>query len=352
MSRAGDGRLALPGSVQTHLKAEIALVLATETTGEEAYARAAYSDLKWVILNRMETNGGLNWRGAGSSDFFEVHQHWFLIASELIQKALGRSDSLAALQRSAWAYLLGDNPGVADFYEDNREKSGAFFAYRSIDRRGRFQSQAPFKGSYEIGAALWSLSLHRESEPLAGLSSASENRTVLPREYLYRLVGQVIRDPEEGGFYDDQRGLWVRCMRWTDGGWRGWDEPDLKYTLHMEEGALQCILLTGERRLLDPARSQLEFLIALIPRSGKVLLNPSERGAETYEYGLVMSTLGLGARVFREEDPHLSRRSLQAGEQVLAYCLRTFAPKTDEGGAMLLAGLCQVARAMQELEPH
>lgn len=162
-SQHADGRYELGKGVQAHLKAEIAMALASEATGDPAYGWSALASLQWIVAEHLEDDGGLNWTGTNDPYFFECHQHWFLIATALAERATGKRGLFRDLQRLAWRFLLETNPSGRDFYGGNADSLGAFFAYRSVDRKGRFQTQASFKGAYEVGTALWSLSLHRSS---------------------------------------------------------------------------------------------------------------------------------------------------------------------------------------------
>lgn len=105
-----SGALGLKAAVQGHLKAEIALVVAGDALGDRALVDAAGRDLRWLVASRLEPGGGVSWSGPNGPYFFEVHQHWFLIASELLRRRLAGADSLQELQSSAWRYLRGENP--------------------------------------------------------------------------------------------------------------------------------------------------------------------------------------------------------------------------------------------------
>lgn len=335
-----NGGYALPLQVQPHLKSEIAMALAAQATGNSAYAESARRDLDWVIANRLESSGGLNWYGPEADHFFECHQHWFLIASEMIRRLDPGDAELRHLQRKVWRYLIDGNPAREDFYLHNLEHHGVFFAYRSIDRQGRFQTQAPFKGSYEVGAALWSLALHYDSGWLN--ASPGGGDTFSTRDYLRELVQQSLRHPDEHGFYDPEKGIWIRSILWNGIAWSGYEPRDWKYVLHMQEGALLYSLLTGRGEMIDAIRDELDILLPRVRSDGTIDGIPDPFGSPIYEYGEALTVLGLAADLFLDIDPSLHLRCLSAGDRVARFCIRSFAPTTSEGNAMLLAGLCRL----------
>jgi hypothetical protein len=347
-----EGGYDLGPTVQRHLKAEIAMAVASQATGQGAYAQSALLDMQWVIAHRLEPDGGLNWDGPWNPYFFECHQHWFLIASELIRTTTGVEGNIRDVQRQVWRYLLETNPADDDFYLNNLHNHGSFFGYRSVDRLGVFQSQAPFKGSYEVGVALWSLALHEDSSWLDGQDSVYKRDEVIARievastsEYLRALESQVSRSAQDDGFVDPGHSRWIRSLLWTGNDWSGWDQPDWKYALHMQEGALLCEILTGEARLEAVARSEAENLIAHVLNDGSIETIPDEFGSIRYEYGEALSALGLAALAFGASDPDLAGRSLLAGQAVAQHVLESFAPVCEEDGALLLAGLARVYQA-------
>jgi hypothetical protein len=154
-----DGGYDVQPRVQTHLKAEIAMALVAEATHRPHYAESALRDHGYVIARHLEPDGGLNWDNPHAYHFFECHQHWFLIASHLIDDQLGTQPGAPEARLRVWRYLQQTNPSRQDFYLHNKTNHQAYFAYRCVDRDGRFMTQFPFKGSYEIGVALWSLTL-------------------------------------------------------------------------------------------------------------------------------------------------------------------------------------------------
>jgi hypothetical protein len=338
--------------VQRHLKAEIAMVLAAQATGQPEYAESALRDLQWVIANRLEPNGGLNWDGPQNQYFFECHQHWFLIASELIRTTMALDDSLKGMQAQVWQYLIGNNQASADFYDHNAQHYGPFFAYRSVDRLGWFQTQAPFKGSYEVGAALWSLAMHQQSSWLDGPRLRGDGlvgfrplSTYSVANHLDAMVSQVSLSSQSLGFVDPSQPLWVRSLLWNGHGWDGWEPHDWKYSLHMQEGALLYQILTGDHFLDGTTRTEAENLIASVMLNGSIPSIPDPFGSPAYEYGEALSALALAATAFRDSDPDLAGRSILAGQRAARYVVENFTPSCEEDGALLLAGLARIYQA-------
>jgi hypothetical protein len=150
--------------VQRQLKAEIALLLAYGVTQDASYLRAARLNMDWVIANRWDRSakrmGGIMWCVSDTTNYFEVHQMWFLIASKYLEDYTG--DSFARYRDEAVAFLTDDNFAGVDMYEDNARTYGAFFSYRAISRDGAIQEDAfhQWKGAYEIGASLWAMALN------------------------------------------------------------------------------------------------------------------------------------------------------------------------------------------------
>jgi hypothetical protein len=344
-----DGGYQLGPRVQRHLKAEIAMALASEATSYPAYAASAALDLDWVVANRQEPTGGLNWDGPSNPFFFECHQHWLLISSEMLRRAGAVGEEVTAIQTATWRYLIETNQAATNFYRDNQVRYGPFFAYRSVDRSGLFQTQAPFKGSYEVGVALWSMSLMRDLDWVNNLVAGSD--TVSVPQYLDWSATQASGSPDVLGWYDQSTGRWIRSILWISPGWAGWEAPDWKYALHMEEGALEYSLLTGDGRLEDPCRRFLETLLLQIQPGGFLSTLPDLYGTGRYEYGQALSVLGLAAEVFHDKVPGLSNACIAGAQQVADYVILAYPPECSEDGAMTLAGLSRALKAQVLASP-
>jgi hypothetical protein len=338
-----DGGFDVPPKVQAHLKSEIALALAADAAREPGYAEAAMRDHAWVIAHHLEPGGGVNWEGPLSPYFFECHQHWFLIASRLLSALTDTLPGTRERQRAVWGFLQATNPARQDFYLDNEVNYGPFFAYRSVDRDGHFMTQFPFKGAYEIGAALWSLSLARAAGQIG--TGSPDPDSLLMAEYLERSVRQVEQTPQLLGFYDPGEGRWIRSILWHNPGWWDVEEPDWKYALHLEEGALEYERLTGLEDLDGEIHAFLQQLLARIQSDGTIAEFPDGYGTPAYEYGEALSVLGLAAITFANSDRWLAAQCLEGGQRIIEFVRAAFVPQSSEDNALLLAGLARLLKA-------
>ena len=143
-------------AIQANEKIDFALCLGYDATRDGTYLEAVRKNLDWIVRDRMESNGGLVWKPANVVDFFECHQLWFILACKLFMERNPGTDLTDCMER-AWKFLTDHNWADIDWYVHNKENHSSFFAYRSMDQRGRIQPIS-FKGSYEIGTAIWSLS--------------------------------------------------------------------------------------------------------------------------------------------------------------------------------------------------
>lgn len=153
--------------VHIQLKIDIALLLSCKFTGLERYLVSAAKNLEWVTKNLMLPNGALRWDLDNETDFFEIHQMLYLIACRYLRDLSNGKFDYEQNVISAWKFLLEENIGLLDMYDHNLERTNAFFSFRHIDDLGRVQEgpYSAFKGSYEIGYALWALALNRDLAP-------------------------------------------------------------------------------------------------------------------------------------------------------------------------------------------
>lgn len=143
-------------AIQANEKIDHALCLSFDATEDETYLEAVRHNLSWIVNNRIEPNGGLVWKPENTVDFFECHQLWFILACRMLMERDPDADFSDSMKQ-AWSFLTDHNWADVDWYVHNMMNHDCFFAYRNMDRKGRIQ-QASFKGSYETGAAIWSLS--------------------------------------------------------------------------------------------------------------------------------------------------------------------------------------------------
>jgi len=181
--------------VQRQMKRDIALLLAYDVTSDRRYLTAVRDNLEWIKRNRWDdATGGVGWYPR-SRHYFECHQMWFMIAVRYLHtKSQGKYDYLAD-GRKAWKFLTDDNYAHVDMYLHNYRNHGAFFAYRSIDWNGAIQTHGDFKGSYEIGTALWGMALNYD-----WVSNYKSHHADRPHNYLAGLVQQTKKSAREKGF--------------------------------------------------------------------------------------------------------------------------------------------------------
>ncbi|MBU8921420.1 MAG: hypothetical protein KOO63_06325, partial [Bacteroidales bacterium] len=116
-------------------------------------------------------------------------------------------------------------------------------------------------------------------------------------DYFLEQVDQIIRPYSECGFWDDEHGNWVRKLLWSEtSGWCGMVPHDWKYSLELEEGALMAAMISGVQSMNIHCAGELEYVHAYLNPDGSIddlILedNPCE-------YGLALSSLALGARLF------------------------------------------------------
>ncbi len=149
--------------VHWQLKVDIALLLSYSCTKQLEYLEAAKRNLEWVTKNLQKANGALKWDSTNATDFFEIHQMLYMIATRY-RDNLTKGNGWSPDAYNAWKFLVETNPGLIDMYVNNFVNNGTFFAYRYVDSEGRYQEgkHGEFKGSYEIGYSLWALALNKD----------------------------------------------------------------------------------------------------------------------------------------------------------------------------------------------
>jgi hypothetical protein len=198
--------------VQEHLKRNFGLLLAWDVTGNASVLSAVDSNLNYILSTFwISSNGGLEWYSnpATSNHFYECHQQWFMIAVRMLfNRSAGTYDHLAeGLQ--AWYFLTDNNYAGIDMYVHNYVNHSAFFSYRQVLETGAIQSDS-FKGSYEVGTALWGMSLN-----YSWVSAYQSSHSSQVFNYLDEMVRQIKKTPSEKGFLSEGSGgpdsnLWHR----------------------------------------------------------------------------------------------------------------------------------------------
>lgn len=195
--------------VQDHLKRNFGVLLAYDVTGDHTYLDRVRANMDWILVNRfLETNGGLTWTSpVEGGEFYECHQQWFMVAVRMLYE---RDNTYNYLSQglAAWHFLTDNNYAGIDMYVHNYLSQNAFFSYRQLLTDGSFQT-ATFKGSYEIGTALWGMALNYD-----WVSDYQSAHSPQRFNYLDEMVKQIKKAPAEAGYYSAS-GNWVRLLNWT-----------------------------------------------------------------------------------------------------------------------------------------
>ena len=209
------------GAVQDELKRDLGVLLAYDVTLDATYLTRVRNNIEWLLINRwVPANGGLTWTSpyveGQSYEFYECHQQWFMTAVKMLYD---RNNTYNYLPQglAAWRFLTDNNYAGIDMYVHNHvtHSNNAFFSYRQLFTDGSFQT-ASFKGSYEIGTALWGMSLN-----YSWLSSYQSTHSSQAYNYLDEMVKQIKKLPANTGFFSAD-GNWIRLLSWTPSSW----EPD------------------------------------------------------------------------------------------------------------------------------
>lgn len=188
----------IPYGVQDHLKRDFAVLLAFDVTRDPVYLQKVRNDIDWILLNRwVPLTGGLTWTPAETTEFYECHQQWFMIAVRMLYNRSGGAYNYLDEGEAAWHFLT-DNPlAHIDLYVHNHVNNDAFFSYRQVWEDGDFQS-SNFKGSYEIGAALWGMSLNYD-----WVSHYKSSYSPEAYNYLDEMIKDIKRSFAQKGFFSN-----------------------------------------------------------------------------------------------------------------------------------------------------
>ena len=199
-----------PGGVQDELKRDFGVILAYDVTGDHTYLEKVRDNMNWILDNRfLESNGGITWTSpVEGGEFYECHQQWFMITARMLYDRDDAFNYLAQGQ-AAWHFLTDNNYAGFDLYVHNYDNHNAFFCYRKVLTDGSYQTDN-FKGSYEIGAALFGMALNY-GWVSSYQSSHSGGRTF---NYLNEMLIQIKNLPADRGFFSSA-GNWVRLLSWS-----------------------------------------------------------------------------------------------------------------------------------------
>jgi hypothetical protein len=194
-NQSGSGSWNGADGVQEHQKRDFGMLVAYDVTGNASYLTAVRNNINYILATFwVSSNGGLTWHGSPTEPFFECHQMWFMIAVRMLYTRSGGTYNYLTQGEAAWRFLTDNNYANIDLYVHNYVNRGAFFSYRQVLPGGTYQSDT-WKGSYEIGTALWGMALNYE-----WLSSYQSSHSSQAFNYLDMMVKQIKKSPANKGF--------------------------------------------------------------------------------------------------------------------------------------------------------
>jgi len=200
-NQAIDGSWTGAVGIQEHLKRDFGLLYAHElfTPADTTYTYAVKKNIDYILNTFwISSNGGLEWYAnpATSDRFFECHQIWFMIAVTRLNGRSGGVYNYTDKGLEAWYFLTDNNYAGIDMYVDNYDNHNAFFSYRDVQQDGTFQDVDLWKGSYEIGTALWGMAIN-----YTWVSNYQSSHSSQPYNYLDMMVKQIKNSPTNRGFF-------------------------------------------------------------------------------------------------------------------------------------------------------
>ncbi|HCY75889.1 MAG TPA: hypothetical protein DHV28_08195 [Ignavibacteriales bacterium] len=184
--------------IQENLKRNFGMLKAYDVTGNSSYLTAVKNNIDYILANHwISSNGGLEWYAdPGASDhFYECHQQWFMIAVKMLYDKSGGAYDYLTQGLAAWHFLTDNNYTNIDMYVHNYVNHNAFFSYRQITSGGTIQADS-WKGSYEIGTALWGMALNYN-----WVSNYQSSHSAQAYNYLDMMVKQIKNTPTNRGYF-------------------------------------------------------------------------------------------------------------------------------------------------------
>jgi hypothetical protein len=186
--------------IQEHLKRNFGILKAFDVTGNMSYLDAVADNIDYILATFwIPSNGGLEWYSnpAASDHFYECHQQWFMIAVRMLYDASAGVYDYTDEGLQAWLFMTDNNYTNIDMYVHNLINHGAFFGYRQITSGGVIQVDG-WKGSYEIGTALWGMALNYD-----WVSDYQSSHSPQAYNYLGEMVSQIKNTPAQRGFFNE-----------------------------------------------------------------------------------------------------------------------------------------------------
>ena len=199
-SQSIDGSWAGANGVEEQLKRDLGLLFAHPVTNDFSYLTAVRANIDYILNTFwISSNGGLESYSnpAASDQFFEYNQQLFMVA---VRRLNGRSSgtyNYIAQGEQAWHFLTDNNYAGIDMYVHNFLNHNAFFSYRDVQEDGSFQDVDRWKGSNEIGTALWGMVLNYN-----WVSNYQSSHSTQAYNYLDLLVKQIKNSPTNRGFLE------------------------------------------------------------------------------------------------------------------------------------------------------
>ena len=183
--------------IQEHMKRNFGILKAYDVTGSLSYLTAVKNNIDYVLSTLwIPSNGGLAWHGLPTSEpFYECHQQWFMIAVRMLYDKSGGTYDYLSQGLQAWHFLTDNNYANIDVYVHNYVNNGAFFSYRNLSSGGSYNLDG-WKGSYEIGTALWGMSLNYD-----WVFNYQSSHSTQAYNYLDMLVKQIKNSPANKGYF-------------------------------------------------------------------------------------------------------------------------------------------------------
>lgn len=172
-------------------------------------------------------------------------------------------------------------------------------------------------------------------------------------DYLLSEAKQIRLPASEKGFWDDKNEVWIRCQKWDGSDWGDYVAHDWKYTLELQEGATIFEMKTGLGLLDDCLAKELDYIHSQIKDNGVIPTIPDAYGSAASEYGLLLSTLALGAKYFQNRREALAKRCYKDMIKVCEYVKNTYSQaEATEDHSYILRGYANTWHAFDSYKDH